>query len=104
MRIRRNGFINGLHGKGPSRRLVRFGAWDGHHTHGTSGRGAAACYCEHGWGGGLLVRTGASADPTSQDVALMSVSGCGPMLAVDMVSVECGGASARCSNEVTDLK
>ena len=26
-------------------------------------------------GGGLLVRTGASADPTSQDVALMSVSG-----------------------------
>ena len=55
-------------------------------------------------GGGLLVRTGASSDPTSQDVALMSVSGRGPMLAVGMVSVEYGGASSRWSNEVTDLK
>ena len=57
-------------------------------------------------GGGrrLLLRTGVSSDPTSQDVALMSVSGRGPMLAVGMVSVEYGGASARWSNEVNDLK
>ena len=55
-------------------------------------------------GGNLEVRTGASADPTSHDVALMSVSVRGPMLAVGMVSVEYGGASARWSNEVTDLK
>ena len=37
--------------------------------------------------GGLGVRTGVSADPMSQDVALMSISGLGPMLAVGMVSV-----------------
>ena len=54
--------------------------------------------------GVLLVRTGASADPTPKDVALMSVSGCGSILAVGMVSVEYGGASARWSNKVTDLK
>ena len=52
----------------------------------------------------MLVKMGALADPTSQDVALISVSGRGPMLAVGMVSVEYGGASARWSNEVTDLK
>ena len=55
-------------------------------------------------GGGLLVRTGTSSDQMSQDVALMSVLGRGTMLAVGMVSVEYGGASARWSNEVTDLK
>ena len=55
-------------------------------------------------GGWLLVRTGALADPTSQDVTLISVSGRGPMLAVSMVSVEYGGASARWSNEAIDLK
>ena len=55
-------------------------------------------------GGGLLVRTGESTDPTSQDVLLMSVSGRGPMLSVSMVSVEYGGASDRWSNEVTDIK
>ena len=49
-------------------------------------------------GGGLGARTGALADPKLQDVAWMSVSGRGPMLAVY------GGASARWSNEVTDLK
>ena len=54
--------------------------------------------------GGLLVRTGASSDPTLQDVVLMSVSGRGPMLSVGMVSVEYGGASARWSNEVTNIK
>ena len=52
----------------------------------------------------MLVRTGALADPTPQDVAFMSVPGCGPMLAIGMVSVEYGGASARWSNEVTNLK
>ena len=52
----------------------------------------------------MLVRTGTSVDLTSQDVALISVSGRGPMLAVGMVSVEYGGASARWSNKVTDLK
>ena len=52
----------------------------------------------------VIVKTGASADPTSQDVAMMSVSVRGTMLAVGMVSVEYGGASARRSNEVTDLK
>ena len=61
------------------------------------------CYCEHGWGG-LLVRTGASVDTMLQDVALIPVSGRGPMLAVDMVSVEYGGTSAMWSNEVTNLK
>ena len=55
-------------------------------------------------GGGLLVRAVASADPTLQDVASMSVSGRGPMLAFGMVSVEYCGASARWSNEMTDLK
>ena len=55
-------------------------------------------------GGGLGVRTGASADLMLQDVAFMSVSGRGTMLAVGMVSMEYGGASARWSNEVTDLK
>ena len=55
-------------------------------------------------GEGLLVSTGASADTTLQAVALMSVSGHGPMLSASMVSVEYGGASARWSNEVTDLK
>ena len=55
-----------------------------------------------GWG--LLVSTGASADPELQDVALVSVSGRGLMLAVGMVSVEYGGASARWYNEVTDIK
>ena len=56
-----------------------------------------------GWGG-VLVKTGASANPTSQDVLLMSVSGHVPMPAVGMVSVEYGGASARWSNQVTNLK
>ena len=42
-------------------------------------------------GGGLLVWTVESADPTSQDVALISVSGRGTMLAAGMVSVEYGG-------------
>ena len=37
--------------------------------------------------GGLLVRTGASSDPTLQNVVLMSVSGRGPMLSVGMMSV-----------------
>ena len=55
-------------------------------------------------GGVLLVSTGTLVDLTSQDVALMSVLGCGPMLSVGMVSVECCGASARWSNEVIDLK
>ena len=55
-------------------------------------------------GGGLLVRAVESADPTLQDVAVMSVSGRGSMLAVVMVFVEYGGASARWSNEVTELK
>ena len=55
-------------------------------------------------GGGLLLRKGASSDPTSQDVALMSVSGCVPMPAVGMVSVEYGSAFTRWSNEATDLK
>ena len=55
-------------------------------------------------GGGLLVRTGTFADPTLQDIALMSVLGRGPMIAVGMVSVEYCGASTRWSNEVTDLK
>ena len=48
-------------------------------------------------GGELLVRTDALYDPTLQDVALISVLGRGPMLAVY------GGASARWSNEVTNL-
>ena len=52
----------------------------------------------------LLVRTGASYDPMSQDVALMSVLGSGPMLAVGMVSMEYVGASDRWSNKVTNLK
>ena len=55
-------------------------------------------------GGGLLVRIGASADLMLQDVALMSVSVHGPMLDVGMASVEYCGASARWSNEATDLK
>ena len=55
-------------------------------------------------GGGLLVRTGAWADLTLQDVALMSVSARGPILAVGMVHVEYCGASARWSNEATNLK
>ena len=55
-------------------------------------------------GRGLLARTGASADPMSQDFALMSISGRDTILAVGMVSVEYGGASARWYNEVTDLK
>ena len=52
----------------------------------------------------LLVRTGALVNLTSQDVALISALGCGTMLSVGMVSVECCGASARWSNEVIDLK
>ena len=55
-------------------------------------------------GEGLIVGTSASADPTSNDVALISVSGRGPMLDVGMVSVEYGGTSARRYNEVTELK
>ena len=55
-------------------------------------------------GEGLLLRTGEFANPTSQDVALMSISGRGPMLSVGMVTVEYDGASARCSNEATKLK
>ena len=57
-----------------------------------------------GGGGGLLVRTVALANLTSQDVALISVLGSGPMLAVGMVPLEYGSASARWSNEVTDPK
>ena len=53
---------------------------------------------------GLEVRAVILADPTSQDFTLMSVSSRGPMLAVGMVSVEYGSASARWSNEVNDLK
>ena len=55
-------------------------------------------------GGVLIVSTGELINPTLQDVALMSVSGRGPMLAVGMVSVEYGGASSRWYDEVTNLK
>ena len=55
-------------------------------------------------GGGGLLSTVALTDLTFQDVVFMSVSGHVPILAVGMVSVEYGGASARCSNEVTDLR
>ena len=54
--------------------------------------------------GGLGVRTGASADPTSQDVALMSVSGHSPMLDIRMVSVKYAEASTTWSNQVKDQK
>ena len=55
-------------------------------------------------GGVLIVSTGELINPTLQDVALIPVSGRDTMLAVGMVCVEYDGASARWSNEVTNLK
>ena len=53
----------------------------------------------------LLVRTCASTNLTTQDVELMSVSDCGPMLTVEMLSVakKIGTSARRSNNEVTDI-